>query len=264
MTLRGVPVLQYDGLGTSLPSDVDARLVSHWVIPVSLGRQLAAIREHGHRVVRLYDAWAPNEEGGRSARPSVVLTFDDGRAADYEIAFPILLAAGMRAEFFINTAHVGQPGYLTWARITEMHRAGMSFQSHAHDHVALPALSARLLRNELRTSKRLIEDFLGRGVDFLAAPHSLVDRRVVDAAQEAGYQAVCASRGWPAQPGDAVVNRITVLRDTSDVQFGAILAREPLGYLPAITRALLARVQHRVALKLRPSYLDGELSPGGA
>ena len=188
-------MLQYDGLGTSLPADVDASLASHWVMPLSLGRQLATIREHRYRVVRLYDAWAPHEEGERSARPAVVLTFDDGRAADYEIAFPILLAAGARAEFFINTARVGQPGYLTWARIAEMHRAGMSLQSHAHDHVALPALSPRLLKNELKTSKRLIEDFLGRAVDFLAAPHSPLDRRVVDAAQEAGYHAVCASRG---------------------------------------------------------------------
>src|SRR5262249_42598257 len=203
----------------------------------------------------------PNEEGGRSARPSVVLTFDDGRAADYEIAFPILLAAGMRAEFFINTAHVGQPGYLTWARITEMHRAGMSFQSHRPDPVALPALSARLLRNELRTSKRLIEDFLGRGVDFLAAPHSLVDRRVVDAAQEAGYQAVCASRGWPAQPGDAVVNRITVLRDTTAGQFGALIARQPQAYVGAVARALVTRLQQRVTLKLRPPHLDAQPSP---
>jgi peptidoglycan/xylan/chitin deacetylase (PgdA/CDA1 family) len=261
MILRGVPVLQYDGLGTSLPVGVDGRLANHWVAPVSLSRHLVSIREHGYRVLRLYDAWSPLDNGERRA---VVLTFDDGRAADYEVAFPILLAAGVRAEFFINTSRVGQPGYLTWGRIAEMHRAGMSFQSHAHDHVALPALSARRLRTELRTSKRLIEDFLGRGVDFLAAPHGLVDRRVVDAVQEAGYQAVCASRGWPARPGDAVVNRITVLRDTTEAQFGAILTREPLGYLPAIARALLTRLQRRVALKLRPPYLDCELSPGGS
>ena len=264
MTLRGVPVLQYDGLGTSRPAEVDARLANHWVTPVALGRQLVSMRERGCRVVRLYDAWAPRDEGERPTRSEVVLTFDDGRAADYEVAFPILLAAGVRAEFFINTARVGQPGYLTWARIAEMHRAGMSFQSHAHDHVALPVLSAQLLKNELLTSKCLIEDFLGRGVDFLAAPHSLVDRRVVDAAQDAGYQAVCASRGWPARPGDVLVNRITVLRDMSDAQFNAILAREPVGYVPAIARALFTRLQHRVALKLRPPYPDGELSPGGA
>src|SRR5262247_2169661 len=245
MTLRGVPVLQYDGLGTSLPAGVDAKLASHWIPPVALARQLVAIRESGHRVVKLYDAWTGARE--QSARASVVLTFDDGRVADYEIAFPLLLAADMRAEFFINTAKVGRPGYLTWPRIEEMHRAGMSFQSHSHEHVALPTLSARQLRNEIRTSKRLIEDFLGRGVDFLAAPHGLVDRRVIDAAQEAGYQAVCASRGWPAQPGDAVVNRITVLRDTTAGQFGALVARQ----------------QQRGTLQLRPPDLDGELSPRG-
>jgi peptidoglycan/xylan/chitin deacetylase (PgdA/CDA1 family) len=263
MALQGVPVLQYDGLGATLPGDVDARLASHWIAPTALARQLVAIRGHGHRVVKLYDAWTRDETEPLGARTSVVLTFDDGRAADYEMAFPLLLAAGVRAEFFINTAKVGRRGYLTWPRIEEMHRAGMSFQSHSHDHVALPALSTRLLRSEIQTSKRLIEDFLGRGVDFLAAPHGLVDRRVVDAAQEAGYRAVCASRGWPARPGNAVVNRVTVLRDTTEAQFSAILARRPQAYLSAVARALVARVQQRAALKLRPPDLDDALSPRG-
>jgi peptidoglycan/xylan/chitin deacetylase (PgdA/CDA1 family) len=263
MALQGVPVLQYDGLGATLPADVDARLASHWIAPTALARQLAAIREHGHRVVKLYDAWTRDEAEPVGTRTPVVMTFDDGRAADYEMAFPLLLAAGVRAEFFINTAKVGRRGYLTWPRIEEMHRAGMSFQSHSHDHVALPALSTRLLRSEIQTSKRLIEDFLGRGVDFLAAPHGLVDRRVVDAAQEAGYRAVCASRGWPARPGNAIVNRVTVLRDTTEAQFGAILARRPQVYLSAVARALVARVRQRAALKLRPSDLDGALSPRG-
>jgi len=263
MTLRGVPVLHYDGLGTTLPADVDARLASHWIAPIALARQLVAIREHGHRVIRLYEAWTRGA-AEPPARSPVVLTFDDGRAADYEVAFPLLLAAGARAEFFINTARIGRRGYLSWSRIEEMHRAGMSFQSHSHDHVVLPGLSARLLRNEIRTSKRLIEDFLGRSVDFLAAPHSLVDRRVIDVAQEAGYQAVFASRGWPARPGNAVVSRVTVLRETTDAQFGAILARQPQAYMPAVARALVARLRRRVALRLRPPDLDGELSPRGA
>ena len=263
MTLRGVPVLQYDGLGTRLPTDVDARLASHWIPPIALARQLVSIREHGYRVVRLFEAWTRGEAEPPTRAP-VVLTFDDGRAADYEVAFPLLVAAGARAEFFINTAKLGRPGYLTWSQIDEMYRAGMSFQSHSHDHVALPTLSARLLRTEIRTSKRLIEDFLGRGVDFLAAPHGLIDRRVVDAAQDAGYRAVCVSRGWPARPGDDVVSRVTVLRDTTDTQFGAILARQPQAYFPAVARALVRRLQQRVALTLRPADLDGELAPGGA
>src|SRR6266403_1144863 len=259
MTLRGVPVLHYDGLGTSLPPDVKPRLASHWVTPVSLGRQLVSIRECGHRVVRLYDAWARRGDGDQPEHTPVVLTFDDGRAADYEVAFPLLLAAGMRAEFFVNTSRVGQLGYLTWNRISEMHRAGMSFQSHSHAHGPLTALPPRLLRSEIRTAKRVIEDHTGRGVDFLAAPLGLIDRRVVHEVREAGYKAVCASGGWPDQPRGAVVNRVTVFRDTSETQFGAILAREPRGYLPGVARALRTRFLQRIALKLRPPELDGQV-----
>jgi peptidoglycan/xylan/chitin deacetylase (PgdA/CDA1 family) len=108
-------------------------------------------------------------------------------------------------------------------------------------------LSALHLSNALRISKRLIEDRVGRAVDFLAAPHGLVDRRVVDAARDAGYQAVCASRGWPARPGAAIVNRVTVLRDTTEMQFSAILARQPRAYVPAIARTLLDRFRQRAA-----------------
>jgi len=157
----------------------------------------------------------------------VVLTFDDGRATDYEVAFPLLLAAGARAEFFINTATIERAGYLTWSQIVEMHRGGMSFQSHAHDHVLLPGLPERLLRNELETSKRLIEDRVGRGVDFLAAPYGLLDRHVVGVAREVGYQAVCSSLSWPARPGGAIVNRVAVYRDTTAARFAGILGRQP-------------------------------------
>jgi hypothetical protein len=43
-----------------------------------------------------------------------------------------------------------------------------------------------------------------------------------------------------------------------------MLARDPLGYVPALARGLLARLQQRLALRLRASHLEGELSPRGA
>src|SRR5436309_13351602 len=99
MTLRGVPVLHYDGLGTTLPADVDARLASHWIAPIALARQLVAIREHGHRVIRPYEAWTRGA-AEPPARSPVVLTFDEGRPAGYEVASPLRPAAGSPAAFF--------------------------------------------------------------------------------------------------------------------------------------------------------------------
>src|SRR5439155_1478693 len=133
------------------------------------GRHLAQIREAGQRVRRLYELWS-----GRATAPenqsAVVLTFDDGRATDYEVAFPLLLAAGVRAEFFVNTATIERAGHLTWSQIMEMHRAGMSFQSHADHHVLLPRLPERLLRNELPPAGR------GQPVGRPASPGGRVAR----------------------------------------------------------------------------------------
>ena len=263
LTLSGAPVLIYHGLGATLPADVAGRDTKYWVTPAAFGRHLAQIREAGQRVRRLYELWS-----GRATAPenqsAVVLTFDDGRATDYEVAFPLLLAAGVRAEFFVNTATIERAGHLTWSQIMEMHRAGMSFQSHAHDHVLLPGLPERLLRNELQTSKRLIEDRVGLGVDFLATPYGLLDRRVIDTAREVGYQAVCNSLSWPTRPGRAVVNRVTVYRDTTASRFAGILARQPSAYLPSVARTALTYLPKRVLLKVRPSRLGALLHLEGA
>ena len=50
LTLGGTPVLIYHGLGAVVPADVDDREGKYWVSPASFGRQLAMIREGGHRV----------------------------------------------------------------------------------------------------------------------------------------------------------------------------------------------------------------------
>jgi peptidoglycan/xylan/chitin deacetylase (PgdA/CDA1 family) len=263
LTLSGAPVLMYHGLGAALPAEVVGRETKYWVTPAAFARHLAQIREAGQRVRRLYDFWS-GEPDSPENQSAVVLSFDDGHATDYEVAFPLLLAAGARAEFFVNTATIERAGYLTWAQIVEMHRAGMSFQSHAHDHVLLPGLPERLLRNELQTSKRLIEDRVGRGVDFLAAPYGMLDRRVAEVARDVGYQAVCSSLSWPARPGAAVVTRVAVYRDTTAARFAGILARQPGAYLPSVALTALTYLPKRVLLKVRPNQLGAQLHLEGA
>jgi hypothetical protein len=71
---------------------------------------------------------------------------------------------------------------------------------------------------------------------------------------------VCASRGWPARPGGTVVNRVVVRRDTTEPEFGAILAREPRAYVPAIARTFVDRLRYRA---VRPR-VEAEPSPWSA
>lgn len=240
LRLPGVPIFNYHGLVEALSSEIPPDAQAFWLTPGQFRDHLAHIRETGFRVAVLEET-RRNTADRLAKVPIVVLTFDDGLASDYEFAFPLLTEFGMRAIFFINTSTVGQVGYLTWPQIAEMHRAGMSIQSHGHRHLDLTVLPTQTLDAELLESKRCLEDRLGCSVEFLAAPHGLLNRRVIRHALANGYRAVCRTRCWPANPDSRVLTRITLRRDVTPAEFHAFLTGEVSGYARRLGRGLLYR-----------------------
>jgi peptidoglycan/xylan/chitin deacetylase (PgdA/CDA1 family) len=252
--IRGVPVLMYHGLLRSGEIARGDRAGKYWIPGESFRAQLSQIAREGLRVARLGDLWS-REPRNADVRTSAAITFDDGRASDYEVAFPALQASGAGADFFVNTGEVGRAGYLTWTQITEMRRGGCSFSSHSHDHVALVGLSPGALRSQLERSKHMLEDRLGEAVEFLAVPYGFVNRRVIAMAREVGYRAVCTSRYWPSQPGRSRINRIAVNRDTTLDQLAALLRGRWLPFMTPATRAGLGYLPKRILLRWQPQRL---------
>jgi peptidoglycan/xylan/chitin deacetylase (PgdA/CDA1 family) len=164
----------------------------------------------------------------RHSTKAVVLSFDDGRASDYAIAFPILLNAGMKATFFLNSATVDTPGFLNWQQVTEMRRFGMSFESHSHQHFYLSRISKQQMEAQLSVSKRSIEDRIGSAVCFVAAPYGDVNHSVVESACDIGYSAVCTSHNWPAKAGLRTMARIAVYGSSTIGIFRRLVACDPL------------------------------------
>jgi hypothetical protein len=237
--MRGV-VFVYHGVTDTAPAAT--REGKYWVRVEELRRQLAHLSV-ATSPIQLDRFW----EGCAFHRP-VVCTFDDGRSSDYEIAYPLLAEAGIRACFFLNTANVGASGYLTWPQIREMHAAGMMFQSHSHNHVYLTRLSRTRLDAELRRSKQILEDKLGNSVGFLAVPYGEVDSAVQHAAACAGYRAICTSFNWPATAGQSLVPRVCVSGATSLSTFKALADQKTLPYVRRGLRAAAIYVPKRVAL----------------
>lgn len=258
LRLKGVPVLLYHELSAAAEPRRAAGKDRYQVFADQFRSHLELIRQHSYRVIPLRDLWnsAPDS---REAELSVGLTFDDGRASDYELAYPILLEKGFRAEFFVNTANIGRPGYLTWAQIEEMHRSAMVFQSHSHDHIVLSLLPARDLRRQLEKSKQVLEDRLGSAVDFLAIPYGISNQRVVRAAQEAGYLAVCNSWPRPTHGRSGVVNRVVVYGETRTRDLEHLLRNNPVAYGARAARATLVYLAKQVLLRLWPSQLGVSL-----
>ena len=238
LTLPGVPIFNYHGLAESAPKEVSLEARPYWLSPTEFRSQLAHIREKGFQVVLMGDL-KDRVVDPVSKLPAVVLTFDDGLVSDYEIAFPLLAEFDQRAVFFLNTATIGKAGYLEWSKIAEMQRNGMSFQSHSHRHVDLTVLPNLTLEAELTESKQRLEDRLGSRVDFLAAPHGVLDRRVVHRALAVGYRGVCSTRCWPARPGSAILTRVTLRRDVQIGEFHGFLTGQLWPYARRLSHGLL-------------------------
>jgi len=249
----GIPVFMYHEIVESGQRSYSSPNLECCVTPEQFRDHLMQIRQGGYQVRSVRDIAEPGTCA--SLDHGVGITFDDGCSSDYEKAFPVLAEAGMRADFFLNTANIGKPGYMNWAQIEEMRRSGMAFHSHGHSHVALSMLSPRALERELAMPRKIMEDKLGCAVDFLAAPYGLLNRRVIQEAFRLGYRAVCNSRQWTATAGSRVINRAAVLRRTSAKEFGRLLRRDPLPYVMRSLRSAVFYAPRQMMLKIQPAWL---------
>lgn len=160
------------------------------------------------------------------------ISFDDAYVSVLENAVPELVKRHLPFTVFVPTGSLGAPPswvrsprhpfrherVMTPAELRELLRApGASVGSHTVTHPRLTRLPVAELRRELRDSKAMLEDLLGRPVELLSFPHGEWNDTVLLAAREAGYtrlfgiQPVCLQgRALPevvgrvaVEPGDS-------------------------------------------------------------
>ncbi|HSN18146.1 MAG TPA: polysaccharide deacetylase family protein [Gammaproteobacteria bacterium] len=77
---------------------------------------------------------------------------------------------------------------MDWDMLAEMQRHGMKIGSHTRSHALLTNESAEKIRNELRGSRRALENRLGPGIRHFAYPDGRFDALVLGAMVDAGYR----------------------------------------------------------------------------
>lgn len=164
--------------------------------------------------------------GRASGKDSIVITFDDGHASDILAALPKLQAYDFKAEFFITTGWIGQPGYVSSSDIRRLAAAGMSVGTHGVTHKYFDDMSESELILELRDSKTTLEDIIGQSVFGGSAPGGRIHPRTKQVATELGYRYFCTSQADLADFSPATdfqfIPRIVVSRDMSLQKYSGI------------------------------------------
>jgi peptidoglycan/xylan/chitin deacetylase (PgdA/CDA1 family) len=207
-----VPVLMYHSI------DDRGKETKLSLSPESFARQMEFLHKYRYNVVGLDKIAIYMRKKEKIPPRTVAITFDDGYYNNYQYAYPVLKRYGIPATIFIIIKMVGQPGYLGWKEIKEMSDSGLiTIGSHTMSHLWMPAMGTRQLADELKASKDILEEKLGKSVDTFCYPIGAHDERVKKATEASGYACAVATNPGRHEPSDDIyaIKRIKISR-TSD------------------------------------------------
>src|SRR5438876_11908451 len=203
------------------------------ITPAAFEAQMKELKDKGITVISMQDllAW---KRGEKNIPPRcAVITFNDGRKSQYEVAWPILKKFGYPVTMFIYTEGVrggslGGGEAITWEQLADMRDNGADIEAHTATHQDLReghnvmviepggkrtrkkltgADYEKWVQNEVVRCKELLEQRLGIKTNCFAVPFGNYNEHVKELARNAGYEAMFTVYGQPitfTSPMDAL------------------------------------------------------------
>jgi len=219
----GWPVLLYHKLGNA---PLLARRRGLFVSIDLFSQQLAELTRAGFR-------FSTFGEGHHDHQ--IVITFDDGYASCFERGMAVLEDFGCKAIQFLVSGRIGKTN--DWDATGEpiVHKSqvrdwlanGHLIGSHTITHPDLTKLRERDAREEIRASRKWLEDTFGVAVNHFAYPLGACDERLAAMVRESGYvTAVTTEFGVNDSETDLYrLRRIMAYRSLRELLASAIFSR---------------------------------------
>lgn len=126
------------------------------------------------------------------------LTFDDGLADVYTVAYPFLKQEGIPFTFFPLTDKLDQPGYMTTEQLKEMAADPLvTVGSHGISHLHLARENEETQDKELSESKKTLEALTGKICRIAAYPFGDFNQTTEKIMNRTGYTWGLAVKGRP-------------------------------------------------------------------
>lgn len=152
----------------------------------------------------------------------VAFTFDDGGESFYTEAAPILEKYGFKGIFFVSTAYIGTPGFLTEEQIKELDARGHIIGSHTHNHLRnLSLLDKQTIENEWSKSVEILSNILNKKIKYASLPNGNGSSVVNDAIHKTGITELYTSVPTTKIVNDKgmnIIGRYTVLKSLSSTE----------------------------------------------
>lgn len=240
-----IPILMYHDIYENSPSGIKGSSMhpSYFVSLEAFESQLQVIADFNLLPITLCEL-SKDKEKTNNSKKIIILSFDDGYVGNYLHAFPALKEQRMTATFFCAVGSVGQKNMMAWSQIKEMASQGMSIQSHGFSHKPLASLNEKDIYEDLRISKKELENKLGEKVSYLSLPHGSFTRYVIQAAKEIGYERICTSLIGYNKGHEYCLKRILVRSDYGPEKYEALITGQSNFILPKFCQEMKSLIKN--------------------
>lgn len=160
------------------------------ISPLLFEEHLQALKEAHYETYFVKDVPRILDGSIKYSTQSAILSFDDGYEDFYTDVFPLLKKYNMRATLYIITNYIGKKGFLNESQIRELIESDLvEIGSHTQDHVYLKVSPKDYADEQIRESKKMLEDTFNIKVKTFAYPYGAFNEYALGAVEKAGYTA---------------------------------------------------------------------------
>ena len=181
------------------------------ITPDFLKQTIKDYCKQGYRFVSIDEA-CDIIRRGRTEKPFVCLTFDDGYSDTYDLAYPILKKLNTPFVVYVTTGFADDTASMWWYEKTE----AMNWEqikaldndplctigAHTVTHPKLSTLTKEEIRKEIADSKHRLEEVLGHPVNHFSYPHGDYNTTTLQVVNEAGFTSALKAWGGSIRKGD--------------------------------------------------------------
>ncbi len=177
------PILMYHRVDADRAGDRIGEELT--VTPAQLEEQLAYLKSRGIAGISMAQL-RDRLQRGVPLDHTVVLTFDDGYADQYQYAVPLLHEYGDTATFFVITGDLDTPRHLTWAQLDVMLALGDDVAAHGVAHDDLSQMTPAQQAYQIDDSIAALRERLHAPVDSYCYPSGRFNRATLALVHDAG------------------------------------------------------------------------------
>jgi len=186
-----VPILMYHRIDV-LTGDEPAVTRGLTVDPQEFSLEMQWLKDQSYTTItqqQLYDALI---NGADLPKKPIMITFDDGYRSIAIKAAPIMSKVGFVGTAYIITDRIAKdrkaaPEWMTWHHLDILEQRGWDIGSHTVSHKEIPSLTPEQAMQQLKESKKTLENHLGHLVQWFCYPVGRVDPKAITEVKAAGY-----------------------------------------------------------------------------